>query len=101
MNERPDPESIAPHDGYGGGMPKPRNDSADSARITVPSPMVARMMIVAITLGSTYSSTMRRWPDPTARAASTYGFAITDNAAPRITRDALAAPRMERARIRL
>src|SRR5207253_10532110 len=44
---------------------------------------------------------MRRWPAPTACAASTYGFAITDNAAPRITRDALAAPRMETARIRL
>src|SRR2546426_1134897 len=44
---------------------------------------------------------MRRWPAPTARAASTYGFAITDSAAPRMTRDALAAPRMERARIRL
>src|SRR5437667_8943199 len=44
---------------------------------------------------------MRRWPAPTARAASTYGFAITDSAAPRMTRDAVAAPRMERARIRL
>jgi hypothetical protein len=53
MNERPDPDSIPPHDGYGGGMPNPRNDSPDSARMTVPSPIVARIRIVAITLGST------------------------------------------------
>ncbi len=51
MYERPDPESIAPHDGYGGGTPKPRKDSADSARIAEPSPIVARMMIVAATFG--------------------------------------------------
>src|SRR5216683_5166033 len=36
MYVRPEPESIEPHDGYGGGTPKPRNDSADSARITPP-----------------------------------------------------------------
>ena len=53
MNDRPEPESIAPHDGNGGGIPKPRNDSADSARITCPNPMVARMKIVPSTLGST------------------------------------------------
>src|SRR5262249_15679670 len=37
----------------GGGTPKPRNESADSARIAVPRPIVPRMMIVAMTLGST------------------------------------------------
>ena len=26
---RPEPDSIAPHAGYGGGTPKPRNESAD------------------------------------------------------------------------
>src|SRR5262249_7981243 len=52
MNERPEPESIAPHEGEGGGTPKPRKESADSARIAAPRPMVARMMIVAATLGS-------------------------------------------------
>src|SRR5919106_1431588 len=71
MNDRPDPDSIPPHDGYGGGMPKPRNDSPDSARITVPRPIVARMRMVASTLGSTYRSTIRRCPAPSARAAST------------------------------
>ena len=53
MNERPEPDSMPPQDGYGAGIPKPRNDSPDSARITVPRPIVARMRIVAITLGST------------------------------------------------
>src|SRR2546422_4204125 len=51
MNKRPEPDSMPPQDGYGGGIPKPRNDRPDSARITVPSPMVARMMMVAITFG--------------------------------------------------
>src|SRR5207247_2631046 len=36
MYVRPEPESIAPHDGKGGGTPKPRNESADSARVTAP-----------------------------------------------------------------
>src|SRR5207249_12130011 len=101
MDERPEPESIAPHDGYGGGMPKPRNDSAASARITWPRPMVARMRMVAITFGRTYRITMRRCPAPSARAASMYGLAITDSAAPRMTREAPAAPRIDRARTRL
>src|SRR6185436_9200304 len=52
MNERPEPAIIEPHDGYGGGTPKPRNESADSTRITVPRPMVASTMMVASTLGT-------------------------------------------------
>src|SRR5260370_25242086 len=80
MNERPDPDSMPPQDGYGGGIPKPRNESADSARITAPSPMVARMRIVGITVGSTYSITMRRWLAPSARAASTQQVCVTSSA---------------------
>jgi hypothetical protein len=53
MNVRPEPDSIPPQEGYGGGTPKPRNESADSARITIPSPIVARMMIVAMMFGRT------------------------------------------------
>src|SRR5712692_8100667 len=33
MNDRPEPESMAPQDGKGGGTPKPRKDRADSARM--------------------------------------------------------------------
>src|SRR5262245_57325515 len=92
MNDRPEPDSMPPHDGYGGGMPKPRNESADSARMTVPRPMVARMMIVAITFGNTWRRITRQCPAPSARAASTYGFCMVDSAAPRITREVPAAP---------
>src|SRR5262249_11284512 len=59
MYVRPEPDNIAPHDGYGGGTPKPRNDSADSARMTAPSPIVARMMMVATTFGSRWRTMMR------------------------------------------
>src|SRR5919109_1937163 len=101
MYVRPEPESMAPHDGYGGGTPKPRNDSADSARMTAPSPMVARMMIVLATLGSTYRSRTRAWLQPMARAASKYAFCAMPRVAPRMMRDAPAAPSTPRARITL
>lgn len=71
MYVRPEPESIAPHDGHGGGTPKPRNESAYSARIAAPRPIVARMMIVAITFGRMWRRMTRVWPQPSARAAST------------------------------
>src|SRR5262249_42488697 len=91
MYVRPEPDSIAPHDGYGGGTPKPRNESADSARITAPSPIVARMMIVAATFGSTWRTEIRGWPEPIARAAPAERACITLSAAPRITRELVAA----------
>src|SRR2546428_5359443 len=69
MYVRPEPESIAPHDGKGGGTPKPRNESADSARVTAPSPIVARMMIVAVTLGRIWRAVMTRGPRPAAARA--------------------------------
>src|SRR5256714_8457946 len=68
MYVRPEPESIAPHDGKGGGTPKPRNESDDSARIVAPSPIVARMMIVAMTLGRMWRAMKRPWPPPRPRA---------------------------------
>src|SRR5205085_2377077 len=50
MYVRPEPDSIEPHDGCGGGTPYPRNDSADSARITPPSPMVAATVLPSRTV---------------------------------------------------
>src|SRR5215471_5163877 len=44
---------------------------------------------------------MRRWPAPSARAASTYGLVMTERVEPRITLDALAEPMRESARIKL
>src|SRR2546425_13331231 len=73
MYVRPEPESIAPHDGKGGGTPKPRNESADSARVTAPSPIVARMMIVAVTLGRIWRGGVRRGPHPGRPAAPARG----------------------------
>src|SRR5206468_6521909 len=70
MYVRPEPESIAPHDGKGGGTPKPRNESADSARVTAPSPIVARMMIVAVTLGRIWRVVIRPGPQPGGAAAA-------------------------------
>ena len=99
MYERPDPDSIPPHEGYGGGTPKPRKDRADSARIALPRPIVARMMIGAATFGSTWRARIRRWPQPSARAPSTYGLPTTATVALRITREAPAAPATPRARI--
>src|SRR5437870_10896890 len=73
MYVRPEPESIAPHDGKGGGTPKPRNESADSARVTAPSPIVARMMIVAVTLGRIWRGLLQAGPPASGRPASPSG----------------------------
>src|SRR5437870_13483579 len=73
MYVRPEPESIAPHDGKGGGTPKPRNESADSARVTAPSPIVARMMIVAVTLGRIWRGVVPSGPQAGGRAAPSEG----------------------------
>src|SRR5262249_60281887 len=86
MYVRPEPDSIAPHDGYGGGTPKPRNESADSARMTAPRPIVARVMIVAATFGSTWGGGMPVWAQPMAGAASANWVWSTPRAAPRVTR---------------
>src|SRR5262249_20946651 len=101
MYGRPEPDSIAPHDGYGGGTPKPRNESADSARMTAPRPIVARMMIVAATFGSKWRTMMRACPQPMARAASTNWLCITLSVAPRITREFVAAAMMATEMMRL
>src|SRR5262250_3426807 len=100
MKERPEPASMAPQDGRGGGTPRPRKESEDSARMTPPSPMVATMITVASRFGTTWRSTMRRCGVPMARADSMYGFSITESAAPRITRALEAATRIDRERMR-
>src|SRR5215470_5236019 len=68
MKERPEPASMAPQDGRGGGTPRPRKESEDSARMTPPSPMVATMITVASRFGTTWRSTTRRCGVPMARA---------------------------------
>src|SRR5262249_58776892 len=64
MYVRPEPDSIPPHAGYGGGTPNPRNESADSARMAGPRPIVARMMIVAGRLCGLWRTPIRPGPQP-------------------------------------
>src|SRR5690606_353037 len=47
-------ESIAPHSGDGGGAPKPRKLSEAPAAMLLPMPMVARIRIGLMALGSTW-----------------------------------------------
>ena len=51
MYERPEPLSISPQEGYGGGTPNPKKLSVASTRITAPKALVATMMIGAMTFG--------------------------------------------------
>src|SRR3989442_15631319 len=92
MYVRPEPESIAPHDGKGGGTPKPRNESADSARVTAPSPIGARMMIVAVTLGRIWRGGGRPGAQPAAARPPPPGGSAAPHRPPRGTRGA-GAPR--------
>src|SRR2546428_11598566 len=84
MYVRPEPESIPPHDGYGGGAPKPRNDSADSARVAAPRAVGAGVMMGAVTVGNRWRTVMRACPQPLARPAPPDWLCITPRGAPRI-----------------
>src|SRR5258706_15787626 len=72
MYVRPEPESIAPHAGYGGGTPKPRNESADSARMAAPRPMVGRVITGAPAFGRRGHTMIPAGPHPPAPAAPTH-----------------------------
>ena len=71
MNARPVLLSIRPHDGVGGCVPTPRNDSVASIRMALPSQIEAMMRIGAVTLGRICVVMMRGWRQPIAWAAST------------------------------
>src|SRR5205814_3492661 len=64
-------ESMRPHEGYGSGMPRPRNESAASTRIEPPSCAVASTMKGPIVLGRMCRRATRTWRAPSARADST------------------------------
>ena len=55
-------DSMLPQLGNGGRMPRPRNDSAASARIAPPMPSVAMTISGPRMLGSTCVNMMRRSP---------------------------------------
>ena len=71
MNARPVLESIKPHDGVGGCVPTPRNESVASMRIALPSQIEAMTRIGAVTLGRMWLRMIRGWRQPMACAAST------------------------------
>src|ERR1019366_5892081 len=68
-----DSDSMRPHDGYGSGMPRPRNDSEASVRMVEPSWAVASTISGARVLGRTCRRAIRISLMPIDLAASTNG----------------------------
>src|SRR5215211_9348100 len=79
---------MPPHEGLGGGTPRPRKDSDASARIAPPIVTDATTMIGAETLGRMCWKTIRTGHAPTTRAASTYGSVLIASVAERTIRQA-------------
>src|SRR6267142_1252297 len=81
-----DSDSMRPQDGYGSGMPSPRNDSEASVRMVEPSCAVASTISGASVLGSTWRSAIRVSLMPIDFAASTNGCSRSASVLARITR---------------
>src|SRR5215213_6831305 len=81
-----DSDSMRPQDGYGSGMPRPRNDSEASVRMVEPSCAVASTISGASVLGSTWRNAMRVSLMPIDLAASTNGSSRSASVLARITR---------------
>src|SRR3984893_8717748 len=81
-----DSESMRPHDGYGSGMPRPRNDNEASVRMVEPSCAVASTIKGASVLGSTWRSAIRISLMPIDFAASTNGNSRSASVLARMTR---------------
>src|ERR1051326_6857954 len=89
--------SMLPQDGVGGWMPSPRNDSADSVRISVPTSIAERTITSGKTLGSTCCTINRIWLAPSTRAAVTNSRSLSDSVCPRTNSDTVghdSSPRM-------
>src|SRR2546426_12479479 len=70
--------SMFPQLGVGGWLPRPRNDSVDSAMIAPAMPSVAATMIGAIEVGRMRRTTITRSEAPLQRAASTDSLYFSD-----------------------
>ena len=70
----------------GGWTPKPRNESAASARMAAATTSVALTMIGPMVFGMMCRRMMRVSPEPDALAASTYSFSRSDRKTPRTIR---------------
>ena len=78
---------MPPQVGAGGGTPRPRNDSADSIRMTTPTRVVNSTMIGGSTLGRMWRHRMRGVEAPIDCAACTYMFSRTETTAERMMRE--------------
>ncbi len=78
--------SRLPHVGTGGFTPKPRNDSADSVRIAAATFSVTVTMIGPAEFGSRWRKMIRLSLEPSARAASTNSFSLSERTTPRTMR---------------
>ncbi len=64
-------DTIAPHSGVGGGVPRPRKLSVEKNNIWLPISSVATMITAPIELGKIYFTRILKFDAPTARDAST------------------------------
>src|SRR6185312_5801284 len=94
-----DSDSIRPQDGYGSGMPRPRNDSAASVRMVEPSCAVMSTISGASVFGSTWRTAIRVSLMPMDLAASTKGCSRSASVLARITRATIGTRGMEIAKI--
>ena len=74
------PLSIPPHDGWGGGTPKPRKLNEASATIAAPKPAVAMISQGGMTLGSMCCRRMWKVDAPVDSAAMMYSLLAIDKA---------------------
>src|ERR1700694_1113072 len=81
-----DPDSMRPRDGYGSGMPRPRNDSEASVRMVEPSWAVASTISGASVWGRMCRSAIRVSLMPIDLAASTNGSSRSASVLARMTR---------------
>src|SRR6266542_6861216 len=77
---------IAPHDGVGGLIPTPRNDSVDSPMIAFGTLKAAETISGARAFGSRCLNMIRPGVAPTDRAASTNSRSLRDSTWPRVRR---------------
>ncbi len=77
-------ERIDPHDGLGGGTPRPRNDSPASVVMALGVSMASRMNSGATMFGKHVAAMIRSRPAPRARSATMYWFCLTDSTSARL-----------------
>ena len=85
MKPRPS-ATICPHEGSGGGTPRPRKLRVASSRITDPTCRVANTMMVLKTLGRMWRDMIRAGEEPMERANTTKSRSLTLSTSPRIWR---------------